>query len=256
MRERQCHALHNELYLPVMSMLKSSLRAIFLTLALFASCSGLGSEPYDPFADYSDFDEDTSQEQGSSAPVGGRRLSVGIVNGVRNYTDSLEKSFKSSSVLGASMTLFFSLGGLHLALEGTYLIGESIWILRSSTDEEGGVASIQDAGVNLRYYFITDNVSVGISDFAPYVVLGYSQISREIRGLSRPTGRDSSSAGNGGFGLEIPLIGGRAFLGFQGVYQFVNFPNEDQPVAVGQGEGLARLDGNTYLLTLSFGANF
>lgn len=211
------------------SMLLASNEDSWKTLpgTLIAQSEG-GDDAYDPFADYSEFEESADEEEDLNFFRNGRLLTIGFLGGFRGWTDRLGKLYTGNPAFGLYICYFFD---LRFALQFGYLTSDHTITLAGPTvtvPGQGNV-SISDISFNLKYYLNTQNVTRGLADLNPYFIGGFSQIYRTITvsGFSE-FGKDSAFAANFGAGIEIPMLRNKMYFGGQLMYQLVNFPDENK----------------------------
>ena len=79
-------------------------------------------EAYDPFSDYSEFDEASDEEADINFFKNGRFFTVAMVLGPRGYTENLAKVYNDGPSYGLQLSYFFD---LRLALALGILMGDS-----------------------------------------------------------------------------------------------------------------------------------
>lgn len=184
-------------------------------------------DAYDPFADYSEFDEAVEEEEDLNFFRNGRLLTLGFIGGYRGFTGTLNKIYSSNMSFGLFLCYFFD---LRFALQFGFLTSDHTLTVSSPTSSFTtirGNVSLTELAFNLKYYFNTQNVTRGLADLNPYLLGGFSQIYRTTT-VSGETdyGKDSAFAFNLGAGIEIPMMRNKMFFGLQGMYQYVMFPDE------------------------------
>jgi hypothetical protein len=184
-------------------------------------------DSYDPFADYSEFDEAVDEEEDLNFFRNGRLLTLGFIGGVRGWTGTLGKIYTSNMSFGLFLCYFFD---LRFALQFGFLTSDHTLNVSSGTaafTTIRGNVNITEITANLKYYFNTQNVTRGLADLNPYVLGGFSQIYRTTT-VSGETdyGKDSAFAANIGAGIEVPMMRNKLFVGLQGAFQYVMFTDE------------------------------
>jgi hypothetical protein len=214
-----------------------------------------GDDAYDPFADYSEFEETMDEEEDINFFRNGRLLTIGFIGGYRGWTENLGKIQTGSPGFGLFMTYFFD---LRFALQFGYLTSDHTLVVRGPNKNVTGTVSISDLSFSLKYYFNTQNVTRGLADLNPFLLGGFSQVYRTTT-VSGSTnfGKDSAFAFNVGAGFEVPMMRNRMFFGAQAVYQLINFPNEGQVIydADGISTGV-NPSGDSFLVLGVLGVNF
>jgi hypothetical protein len=185
-----------------------------------------GDDTYDPFSDYSEFEESVEEEEDINFFRNGRLLTLGFLGGYRAWTGNLNAIYSGSPGFGLFLSYFFD---LRFALQIGYLTSDHTMVVKGvpGTETVQGSVSASDVSFLLKYYFNTQNVTRGLADLNPYMVAGFSQIYRTIT-VSGVDGaaKDSAFGFNVGAGLEIPMMRNKMFFGLQGNYQIINFADE------------------------------
>lgn len=187
-----------------------------------------GDDAYDPFADYSEFEESMDEEEDLNFFRNGRLLTVGFLVGYRGWTQTLNRIQTGSPTFGLFMAYFFD---LRFAMQVGYLTSDHQLAVPATANSSAinGAISISDISLNFKYYFNTQNVTRGLADLNPYAVMGFSQVYRTFitTGTDR-TSKDSAFAFDIGGGIEFPIMRNRMYFGAQFMYQLINFPGEDK----------------------------
>lgn len=231
-----------------------------LASASFAqTTSGDVDDSFDPFADYNEFEQQTDEEADINFLRNGRYLTLGVVAGYRGYIGGgLSQAYKGALDYGFEFNYFFD---LNVAGSIAYVTGDHAVNFVSPSRQYSGNVNIQMIDMQMKYYFNTDNVTRGLADLNPYGVIGGGYYIRTYS-LSEELNEDPDKVAGikiGG-GIELPLLKRRAYIGFQGLYRYVQFPDENkrfilegtnnpQPVT-------PQLDGDIYELNVILGLNF
>lgn len=189
-------------------------------------------DSYDPFSDYSEFDEASDEEADINFFRNGRFVSVGFALGMRGFTGQLNKLYGSGPTYGLFLSYFFD---LRMALELGFQTGDHSFQVSNGTDQLAGNVSLTFIHMNLKYYFNTQNVTRGLADLNPYFLGGFSQVYRTytIEGGDIPS-REATVGMNAGLGIEIPILRRKAFFGAQATYRYVNFKDENSVITSNQ----------------------
>jgi len=245
---------------------------LFFTVLVFsqtslASYRALGNyefaqaevDAYDPFIDYSEFDEAAEEEADINFFRHGRFFTIGFTGGMRMMTGEWQQFFQNSMTFGVFLSYFFD---LRFAFQLGYQTGSnhtvSYQIPNSSTPTITGSASISAISLSLKYYLNTQNVTRGLAILNPYLVGGVSQVSRKsfIDGATN-FGEDKATGFDVGLGIELPLMRRKMYLGLQGTYQLVNFPDEGTNAVLDTNEPLGiKLAGDFMNASVILGVNF
>ncbi len=185
-------------------------------------------DSYDPFSDYSEFDEASDEEADINFFRNGRFVTVGFALGMRGFTGNLNKLYGSGPTYGLFLSYFFD---MRLALELGFQTGDHAFEVSTPSERLAGNVSLTFIHMNLKYYFNTQNVTRGLADLNPYILGGFSQVYRTytIEGGDVPS-REATVGMNGGLGIEIPIMRRKAFFGAQATYRYVNFKDENSPI--------------------------
>lgn len=212
-------------------------------------------EAFDPFSDYSEFDEASEEEADINFFRNGRFFTLGLAGGVRNFTGNFQQQYQSSATYGVILTYFFD---LRSAFSLSFLMGDHAvnFTTNNKSKTYTGNVSITSINMDFKYYFNTQNATRGLADLNPYGILGFAQFYRSysIDNFSESS-RDSTMGVEAGAGLEIPMMRKRGFLGIQGTYHMVNFADESK--AFINSERLdQKLSGDYYDIMVILGMNF
>jgi hypothetical protein len=192
-----------------------------------------GEDAYDPFADYSEFDEASDEESDINFFRHGRFFTIGFAGGYRMFTQNMAKIYSPNISYGLYMSYFFD---LRLALQFGFLTGDHGFGFKSGIEKYEGNVSFTFVNIDLKYFLSTQNVSRGLADLNPYFFGGISQTYRTISLPGDGTqGRDSTMGLNLGAGIEIPIVRKKSYLGFQGTYRNFNFKDENQSIVMPSG---------------------
>lgn len=182
-------------------------------------------EAYDPFSDYSEFDEASDEEADINFFRNGRFFTVGLTAGMRGFTGNFSKIYSSAPTFGLYLSYFFD---LRLALSVGFLTGDNAVNIGTASTEYTGNVSFTTVNFDLKYYLNTQNVTRGLADLNPYLIGGFAQFYRTytLSGLEGYA-KDTTMGIEIGAGLEVPLMRKKAYLGIQGMYHYVNFSDEN-----------------------------
>ena len=213
-------------------------------------------EAYDPFSDYSEFDEDSDEEADVNFFRNGRFFTVGLAGGYRGFTGNFADQYSAAPTFGLFLSYFFD---LRLALTLGFQTGDHSvkFTVNDNSKTYTGNVSITSINFDLKYYLNTQNVTRGLADLNPYVLGGLGQFYRTytISGLDGYS-RDSTMGVDIGAGLEIPLMRKKAYLGLQGAYHYVNFSDENKSYVDSTEHLDKNLTGDFYDFTFILGMNF
>jgi hypothetical protein len=212
-------------------------------------------EAYDPFSDYSEFDEASDEEADINFFRNGRFFTVGLAAGQRGFTGNFAKAYKAAPTFGVLLTYFFD---FRFAFTFGFLTGDHAVEFATDRTTYDGNVSFTYLNFDLKYYLNTQNITRGLADLNPYVLGGFSQFYRTytISG-SELSARDATMGVDLGGGLEVPMMRKKAFFGVQGVYHYVNFADESRSTINQNSERLEfPISGDMYDLLFILGVNF
>jgi hypothetical protein len=188
-----------------------------------------GDDSYDPFSDYSEFDENSDEEADINFFRNGRFFTFGFAGGVRSYTGNLGGIYSSAPTYGLYLSYFFD---LRLAMQIGFLTGDHALNLKTVNGNTlTGNVSTTLLNFDMKYYFSTQNLTRGIADLSPYIIAGFSQNYRTITVAGEDGfSREPAFGMDMGAGIEIPLMRKKAYLGLQGTYHYVTYKDENQVI--------------------------
>ncbi len=234
--------------------------------------SGDVDEAFDPFSDYNEFEQDVDEEADINFFKNGRYLTLGLQLGYRGFAGGgFSQAYAPNLAYGFQFTYFFD---LQLATSLGFSMGDHNVQFQSFSDETltqvsntyTGNVNIQTLDLNVKYYFNTENVTKGLADLNPYVIVGVGYYKRTYNLSDQLAPVPDNVAGfKTGLGLEIPLLRRRAYLGIQASYHFVQFPDENKRFIEEGSGGIGtpqqrlvspRLNGDIFDISTIIGLNF
>ena len=241
-----------------------------LLLLLFLSClfSSLhlkaqsdSGDAFDPFSDYSEFDQDSDEEADVNFFRNGRFLTVGIATGPRQFTGNMGKTYGSGLNYGLQIGYFFDLKmalGIGI-MTGDHTVGFST-LSGNTVNNHSGNVSFTSLNFCLKYFLNTQNVTRGLADINPYFIGGFTQWYRTYSLSEFSTqSRENVMGADVGAGVEIPVMRRKAYLGLQATYHYVNFADEGKDFLYNgtSNELLERkINGDIIDFLLVFGVNY
>ena len=193
-----------------------------------------GDDTYDPFADYSEFEESSEEEADINFFRNGRFFTVGFIGGMRFPTSTLGDLYSNAPTFGLFLSYFFD---LRFALQIHFLTGDhKIDYTSKQGTKISGNAGITSIGLNLKYYINTQNVTRGLAQLNPYIVGGFSQVYRTATVADQEAFSKEGAMGfDIGAGFEIPMMRNKMYFGGQLAYQLVTFKNENTELKLTNG---------------------
>lgn len=191
-----------------------------------------GDDVYDPFADYSEFEENSQEEADIHFFRNGRFFNVAFMFGWRQYTSDAAEVIDPSISPGIYLSYFFN---LRFAVQFSYIFSQHRMSILppgpqgQNFDPIKGNISSSSIGIDLKYYFNTQNVTRGLADLNPYIIGGFSQNFRTfIFENEIAVAKDDATGIDLGFGIEVPIADNHMYVGLQFMYRKVDFPTENQ----------------------------
>ncbi len=215
-------------------------------------------ETYDPFADYSEFEESAEEESDINFFRNGRFFTLGFIGGYRTFTDTMADIYEPAvPSYGLFLSYFFD---LRFAMQVSFLTGDHTIGFRSPQGTEvRGNAVLTSLGLSLKYYLNTQNVTKGLAQFNPYFTGGFSQVYRTATVSGQEAfAKDGARSFDAGVGMEVPIMNNKMYLGAQLTYQLATFKDENTQIVLSNGTeptGLYPTGDLVHLLGI-FGFNF
>jgi hypothetical protein len=236
------------------------LSSLLFLFSLFAPHAVLaqadGDDAYDPFADYSEFDEASDEEADINFFRNGRFFTIGFAGGLRNFTGNLGKIYGSAPSYGLYMAYFFD---LRMALQFSFLTGDHGLEFKDPQETVIGTVSFTLINIDMKYYLSSQNVTRGLADLSPYFQGGIAQVYRTVTipGDSN-SGRDAVTGFNFGGGVEVPIVRKKSYVGFQAMYHYFTFKDENQFIhlPVADVDTKVKPNGDSYDLMMTLGLSF
>lgn len=226
-------------------------------------------DSFDPFSDYNEFDQETEEEADIHFLRNGRYLTLGLLLGYRDFTGGFAEGYEPSLDYGVQFSYFFD---LNLAAAFSYTTGDHNVAFQSIingtpptvSETYTGTVNIQIFDIHVKYYMNTDNVTKGLADLNPYLLVGTGMYVRTYNlNESFVNEPDKVIGFRFGGGIEIPIVQRRFYIGAQALYNFVQFPDENNHFidegasgAPSLREVSPHLDGDIYEINLILGTNF
>ena len=217
---------------------------------------------FEPFADYSEFVEASTEETDVNFFRYGRLLSFGISVGQKVLDGQQRKFIGDSPDFGLFVSFYTT---INFAFQfGYQTSSHDVFYEIEETDSKfEGTTRYNIFFVHAKYALNTQNLTRSVARFNPYVIGGVGQAFRESRSLndSRLSAKDGAASFNIGAGLEHLFNHNRNFVGLQVMYHHASFPNENDPIRVTNSQDVdidtgLRFEGNLWSINLNMGFNF
>jgi hypothetical protein len=191
------------------------------------------TDAYDPFIDYNEFEIADEEEADINFFRHGRFLTAGFLFGQRSFTQGMSEVFVKDVVYGLYLSYFFD---LRFALQLGYSTGSHAIGVSGGGKTVTGDTKISGVSLDLKYYFNTQNVTKGLASLNPYVIGGFTSFTRQSVVDGQPEfSKDDAMGFNMGAGIEIPFLRNKMYFGAQGMYQVVNFRDENSQIELDGG---------------------
>lgn len=218
---------------------------------------GTLEDNYDPFADYSEFTEATTEESDINFFKNGRMLSVGGSVGFHTLTGEMGKHYTRDPMFGIYLTYFFD---LRFAIQGGFFMTTHDLSIPDGTTNIDARVRLNTLSIHAKHFFNTQNMTRSFGELNPYIIGGFSQIFRHTsRTTSVLTGNDGALGFDFGFGMEYMFNRRKNFIGFTVMYQYADFPNENTEVPSQATPGTStriKLSGDVIYGLINIGINF
>lgn len=210
---------------------------------------------YDPFSDYSEFEESGEEEADLHFFQNGRFFTLGFMMGYRMFTEELGNITEGGIPFGFFLSFFFD---LRFAMQFSFVTGANNYNFTTPNGTLVEASSTVDQfGVTMKYYFNVQNVTKGLEAINPYLILGIDQISRTAAtSNSLDIAKENSMGLDTGVGVEFPILNREMFLGAQATYHLINFDNEGEEIIVGVENTKIKPRGDAVSALIILGINF
>lgn len=231
----------------------SFLFALFLTLFLGVQPS-FATDAYDPFIDYSEFDDNGDEEADINFFKNGRLFSASLVLGYTGFTGELANIYDPNVNFGVNVNFFLSLSS---ALQIQYLTSSHNLNVEANGGSFSASSTYTDISGGLKYYVNTQNIIRQLAKLNPYFLLTVSYVSRSSAQADSEVLEKTTGFGlNIGGGIELALTK-KFFIGVEGGYNLLSMQDEATEIVDDQGNGTGIFPaGDLYRLLITIGSNF
>ncbi len=213
-------------------------------------------DSFDPFADYSEFDEASDEEADINFFRNGRLFTAGITLGQRSFTSNMQSIYSTGSNLGVYLSYFFD---FNLALAMGYTTSDhSVKIITTTPQTYTGNMALGELSFDMKYFLNSQNLIKGLANLNPYLVIGLSKLSRTYTLTDVEASiSDSASAFDFGAGIELPLLRKKSYIGIQATYHSVSFADETKAYFNDGTEKMTKtISGDPFDIKFILGLNF
>ncbi len=189
-----------------MKIIASKIILVVLLVPALCFCDdSLTDDAFDPFADYSDFIDISTEETDTNFFKFGRMLSIGILLGTRTFTGNLGSNYSTGTYFGALFTYYMN---LQFAVHISYHTGTHT--LSYNFPEENilfnGSSTFSTTSFHGKYFINTQNLRKSISKYNPFFIGGFSQINRNSQSTASPYLLAKDTVGSFDFGAGIEYL--------------------------------------------------
>lgn len=202
------------------------MKLFFIIFCLFIIPSSFAKktlDAYDPFADYSEFENTVEEQENINFFRNGRFLSIGVIGGIRLFTLNMYRLYNIGPHYGLNINYFFNL-----------ISSIQVYFARSdhsiNTNSSKGKASFSTMGIDMKYFTHPDLFQTKWSWLKLYGFLGFIHVSSDTPLIQEQEHiKDDGYGVNVGLGAEFHFIK-KIYFGIQYAFQYVNLKQEDIPL--------------------------
>lgn len=206
---------------------------------------------YDPFSDYSEFEEASEEEADINFFRNGRFLTIGLKGGMRGFTGTYGDIQSNGGNIGLYLAFFLD---LRFALQVSYSTSShDLSLIDDDNERITGTVELSGTSFSIKYFTNTQNVTKGLSSFNPYLIGGFSQLYRTTKSPNTQAySRDGALGLDFGGGIEIPVSRNKVYLGLEAIYSYINFEDENTRFSTKS----PSLNGDIWNVNAVIGVNF
>lgn len=215
---------------------------------------------YDPFADYSEFENTAEEQENINFFQTGRFLTLGALGGVKLFTQNMATLYQIGPVYGGYLNYFFD---LQFSIQFGLTASTHSVILQTQAGQNFlGAADFLSMGLDFKYFFDKSLFSKNFAWFQPYVFLGVFNASVTMVATFTDQGgffEDSGFGINMGLGIELHFMK-KLHFGLEYAFKFVTLKNEAVPLLLNTGNQSQNSNfrpyGDWMNITFLLGVNF
>ncbi len=213
---------------------------------------------YDPFSDYSEFTEASTEEGDLNFFRNGRLLSIGLSAGVTTFTGGYSELYSIAPAFGANLTYFFD---MQFAVQTGFKTSDHDFSFQDSDGKNYNFKMrLFDIHLYGKYFFNTQNMTRAFAEWNPFLIGGVSFIQRSHSNAVVVRSSDNAQSFDIGGGFEYIYNKKRNYFGFILIYQYTTFAGEGlflpDPLAAGDGLLDVKQEGDPITLMGTIGINF
>ena len=215
---------------------------------------------YDPFADYSEFENTAEEQENINFFQTGRFLTIGAMGGIKLFTLNMATLYQIGPTYGGYLNYFFD---LNFAIQfGLTASTHSIALKTSSGQGFLGAADFISMGVDFKYFLDKNLFNKNFYWLQPYFFLGvFNSRLTMIATFTDQTGffEDNGYGLNMGLGLEFQFLK-KIYFGLEYAFKFITLEQEAVPLQLNTGNTKKNTNfrpyGDWMNITLLLGVNF
>ena len=215
---------------------------------------------YDPFADYSEFENTAEEQENINFFQTGRFLTLGATGGIKLFTMNMALLYQIGPVYGGYLNYFFD---LNFALQFALTASTHAVALKTESGQPFiGAADFISMGIDFKYFLDKNLFSKSFSWLQPYFFLGVFNTDLTLAATFTDQSGYTEDAGYGlnmGLGLEFQFLK-KIHFGLQYAFQFVTLEQEAIPLLLNTGNQSQNTNfrpfGDWMTITMLLGVNF
>lgn len=185
---------------------------------------------YDPFADYSEFENTAEEQENINFFQTGRFLTIGATGGIKLFTLNMANLYQIGPVYGGYLNYFFDLNfAIQFALKAST---HSIALKTSSGQNFVGAADFISMGIDFKYFLDKNLFNKNFYWLQPYFFLGV--LNSKVTIVATFTDQEGFYEDNGyglnmGLGLEFQFLK-KIHFGLEYAFNFITLEQEAIPL--------------------------
>ena len=214
---------------------------------------------YDPFADYSEFENTVEEQENINFFQNGRFLTLGAFGGAKLFTMNMSELYQVGPVFGGYLNYFFD---LNFAIQFAIIISTHHVTLQQSGQNFVGSADFISMGIDFKYFLDKNLFNKHFYWFQPYFFLGalYSNVTMYATFTDQAGSYEDSGFGlNMGLGLEFQFLK-KIHFGIEYAFKFITMNQEAAPISLNTGNSTINTSfrpyGDWMNITVLLGVNF
>ena len=218
----------------------------FLPMLFFSSISLAAAEKkssemnaYDPFADYSEFENTAEEQENINFFQTGRFLSLGVMGGAQFFTLNMAAIHYPGVFYGGYLNYFFD---LQFAIQFALTTSSHHTFFNSEGEAFIGSTSLINLNVDFKYFFDKNLFHKNLEWFRPFIFIGVINANQTTHATATNqvgAREDTGFGANLGIGMEFHWMK-KIHFGVQYIFHFVTLKYENVPLNITTGNA----DGN------------